>query len=137
MRRTAAGARDLVPAQPDARLAPFSPGFSWMSTTDGRDERGDIRPGSGDARASDAEAIAHINDSPFGLTASVWSSDSAAAHSMSAALDVGTVFLNRCDYLDPALAWVGVKASGRGTTLSSIGYDALTRPQSLHFRLRD
>ena len=136
----AAGARDLVPpAQPDA------PGSAWVQPRILLDvdhgmavmKEETFGPVLGVMRVrSDAEAIAHINDSPFGLTASVWSSDSAAAHSMSAALDVGTVFLNRCDYLDPALAWVGVKASGRGTTLSSIGYDALTRPQSLHFRLR-
>lgn len=85
---------------------------------------------------SDAEAIAHINDSAFGLTASIWSTDTEAAHRLAPALDVGTVFLNRCDYLDPALAWVGVKASGRGVTLSTLGFGALTRPQSLHFRLR-
>ena len=85
---------------------------------------------------SDAEAIAHINDSAYGLTASIWSQDAAAAGSIAPALDVGTVFLNRCDYLDPALAWTGVKASGRGVTLSTLGYAALTRPQSLHFRLR-
>jgi acyl-CoA reductase-like NAD-dependent aldehyde dehydrogenase len=86
--------------------------------------------------SSDAEAIAAINDSQYGLTASIWSADPDATGEIASALDVGTVFQNRCDYLDPALAWVGVKASGRGVTLSSLGYHALTRPQSLHFRTK-
>ncbi|MGH8178785.1 MAG: aldehyde dehydrogenase family protein [Steroidobacter sp.] len=85
---------------------------------------------------SDEEAIALMNDSAFGLTAAVWTSDEAAALLIGDALDVGTVFMNRCDYLDPALAWVGVKDSGRGCTLSVIGYEHLTRPKSFHFRTR-
>jgi acyl-CoA reductase-like NAD-dependent aldehyde dehydrogenase len=84
--------------------------------------------------ASDAEAIARMNDSQFGLTASVWSADEAAAVAIGDQLDTGTVFLNRCDSLDPSLAWVGVKNSGRGCTLSSVGYEQLTRPKSFHLR---
>ncbi len=84
---------------------------------------------------SDAEAVALMNDSAFGLTAAVWSRDEAAALSIGDALQTGTFFLNRCDYLDPALAWVGVKDSGRGCTLSTIGYEHLTRPKSFHLRV--
>ncbi|MFQ5936504.1 MAG: aldehyde dehydrogenase family protein, partial [Acidiferrobacterales bacterium] len=70
---------------------------------------------------SDDEAIALMNDSPYGLTASIWTQDEAAAIAIGEQVDTGTWFMNRCDYLDPALAWVGVKDSGRGCTLSSIG----------------
>ncbi|UUY10088.1 aldehyde dehydrogenase family protein [Pseudomonas sp. J452] len=84
--------------------------------------------------AGDAEAIALMNDSPYGLSAAIWSSDLAAAEHIGQQLDTGTVFMNRCDYLDPALAWTGVKHSGRGATLSSLGYEHLTRPKSFHLR---
>lgn len=87
------------------------------------------------AVADDAEAVALMNDSDFGLTASVWTRDVAAAHGIGAQVETGTFFLNRCDYLDPALAWTGVKDSGRGCTLSRVGFEALTRPKSFHFRL--
>jgi acyl-CoA reductase-like NAD-dependent aldehyde dehydrogenase len=85
--------------------------------------------------SSDSEAVALMNDSAFGLTAAVWSSDEAAALAIGDQLQTGTFFLNRCDYLDPALAWVGVKDSGRGCTLSVIGYEYLTRPKSFHLRV--
>ncbi|HVO00516.1 MAG TPA: aldehyde dehydrogenase family protein [Steroidobacteraceae bacterium] len=84
---------------------------------------------------SDAEAVARMNDSAFGLTAAVWSRDEAAALAIGDQLQTGTFFLNRCDYLDPALAWVGVKDSGRGCTLSVIGFEHLTRPKSFHLRV--
>jgi len=84
--------------------------------------------------ASDAEAIQRMNHSPYGLTASIWTRDQAAALSIGDALETGTVFMNRCDYLDPLLAWVGIKNSGRGCTLSSVGYEHLTRPKSFHLR---
>ena len=83
----------------------------------------------------DAEAIRLMNDSPYGLTAAIWTEDVEAAERIAAELQTGTVFMNRCDYLDPALAWTGVKDTGRGCTLSALGYEALTRPKSLHFRL--
>ena len=83
---------------------------------------------------SDEEALALMNDSDFGLTASIWTQDVDAAMELADALETGTVFLNRCDYLDPELAWVGVKNSGRGCTLSSLGFGQLTRPKSFHFR---
>ena len=82
----------------------------------------------------DAEAIALMNDSPYGLTASVWTSDLEHAERVGARVDTGTWFMNRCDYLDPELAWVGVKDSGRGCSLSTLGYAQLTRPKSFHLR---
>jgi acyl-CoA reductase-like NAD-dependent aldehyde dehydrogenase len=85
--------------------------------------------------ASDEEAVRLMNDSEFGLTAAIFSADAARAEVLGDALDTGTVFLNRCDYLDPALAWTGVKNSGRGCTLSRIGFEQLTRPKSYHFRM--
>jgi acyl-CoA reductase-like NAD-dependent aldehyde dehydrogenase len=84
--------------------------------------------------ASDEAAVALINDSDFGLTAAVWTCDEEAALAIGDEVQVGTWFMNRCDYLDPALAWVGVKNSGRGCTLSAIGYEHLTRPKSFHLR---
>jgi acyl-CoA reductase-like NAD-dependent aldehyde dehydrogenase len=82
----------------------------------------------------DEEALALINDSEFGLSAAIFSRDVDAALALADRIDAGTVFLNRCDYLDPALAWTGVKHSGRGCSLSSIGYEHLTRPKSFHFK---
>lgn len=80
--------------------------------------------------ADDNEAITLMNDSQFGLTASIWTKDQAAAIGIGNQLQTGTVFMNRCDYLDPALPWVGVKQSGRGCALSVLGYEQLTRPKS-------
>jgi acyl-CoA reductase-like NAD-dependent aldehyde dehydrogenase len=84
---------------------------------------------------SDQEAVQQMNDSPFGLTAAIWTRDEAAALALGAQVDTGTWFMNRCDYLDPALAWVGVKDSGRGCTLSVVGFEHLTRPKSFHLRV--
>jgi acyl-CoA reductase-like NAD-dependent aldehyde dehydrogenase len=75
-----------------------------------------------------------MNDSEFGLTASVFTRDIEAAVAIGKQLDTGTFFINRCDYLDPALAWTGVKNSGRGCTLSSVGFEHLTRPKSFHLK---
>ena len=86
--------------------------------------------------SGDEEAIRLMNDSDFGLTASVWTADEGAALSIGDRIQTGTWFMNRCDYLDPALAWVGVKDSGRGCTLSRVGYEHLTRPKSFHLRVR-
>lgn len=83
---------------------------------------------------SDDEAVTLMNDSPFGLTASLWTSDEAAAYEIGNRIETGTVFMNRCDYLDPALAWTGIKNSGRGSTLSQVGYEQLTRAKSFHMR---
>lgn len=84
--------------------------------------------------AGDDEAIALMNDSEFGLSASIWTQDLAAAERLGNEIETGTVFMNRCDYLDPALAWTGVKNSGRGVTLSRLGYEHLTRAKSFHLR---
>jgi acyl-CoA reductase-like NAD-dependent aldehyde dehydrogenase len=86
--------------------------------------------------AGDEEAVRLMNDSPYGLTAAVWTRDAEAALAIGARVETGTWFMNRCDYLDPALAWVGVKDSGRGCTLSRVGYEHLTRPKSYHLRLK-
>jgi acyl-CoA reductase-like NAD-dependent aldehyde dehydrogenase len=75
-----------------------------------------------------------MNDSAFGLTASIWTRDLDAAERIGDAVATGTVYMNRCDSLDPALAWTGVKHSGRGATLSRVGYETLTRPKSFHLR---
>jgi acyl-CoA reductase-like NAD-dependent aldehyde dehydrogenase len=83
---------------------------------------------------SDEAAVALMYDSRYGLTASLWTSDERAALRIGDQLATGTVFANRCDYLDPALAWTGIKDSGRGCSLSRFGYDALTRPKSFHFK---
>jgi acyl-CoA reductase-like NAD-dependent aldehyde dehydrogenase len=83
----------------------------------------------------DAQAIALMNDSRYGLTASIWTADAEAALRIGERVDTGTWFMNRCDYLDPALAWTGVKDSGRGCTLSRLGLEAFTRPKSFHLRL--
>jgi acyl-CoA reductase-like NAD-dependent aldehyde dehydrogenase len=84
---------------------------------------------------TDHEAVALMNDSRYGLTASIWTSDVEAAVQIGDRVETGTWFLNRCDYLDPALAWTGVRDSGRGCSLSRLGYEALTRPKSFHLRL--
>jgi len=92
--------------------------------------------------SSDEEALELMNDSPYGLTASVWTNAQADPKSEEAflklvdGLETGTVFLNRCDYLDPALAWTGVKNSGRGISLSKFGYDQLTRAKSVHMKIK-
>ena len=86
------------------------------------------------AVADDAEAIALMNDSRYGLTASVWTSDFDRATEIGNRVETGTWYMNRCDYLDPELAWVGVKDSGRGCSLSKLGYAQLTRPKSFHLR---
>ncbi|MFP2929844.1 aldehyde dehydrogenase family protein [Pyxidicoccus sp. 3LG] len=86
--------------------------------------------------ASDEEALARMNASRLGLTASVWTSDRDRADRLARQLEAGTVYMNRCDSLDPALPWSGVKDSGRGVTLSALGFDSLTRPKALHYRLR-
>lgn len=82
----------------------------------------------------DDEAIRLMNDSPYGLTASIWTTDRDAAERVGRRIETGTVYMNRCDYLDPGLAWTGVKDTGRGATLSRIGYEMLTRPMSFHLR---
>jgi acyl-CoA reductase-like NAD-dependent aldehyde dehydrogenase len=85
---------------------------------------------------NDEEALKLMNDSPYGLTASIWTQNEDAAVNIGDKVETGTWFMNRCDYLDPSLAWVGVKDSGRGCTLSAVGYEHLTRPKSFHLRVK-
>lgn len=82
----------------------------------------------------DDHALELMNDSPFGLTASLWTNDDDRALALGRRIETGTVFLNRADYLDPALCWTGCKLSGRGATLSRLGFESVTRPRSYHFR---
>lgn len=84
--------------------------------------------------SGDEEAIKLMNDSEFGLTAAVFTQDESAAIEIGNQIETGTWFMNRCDYLDPALAWTGVKKSGRGCTLSSVGFEHMTRPKSYHLK---
>jgi acyl-CoA reductase-like NAD-dependent aldehyde dehydrogenase len=83
---------------------------------------------------NDEEAIKLMNDSDFGLTASLWTEDINRAEAIADRIDTGTAFMNRADYLDPALCWTGCKDTGRGGGLSMIGYHNLTRPKSYHLK---
>ena len=84
--------------------------------------------------SGDDEAVALMNDSQFGLTASLWTADPARAAALGARIETGTVFMNRADYLDPGLCWTGCKDTGRGGALSPIGFQNLTRPKSYHLK---
>ncbi|MGO4907611.1 aldehyde dehydrogenase family protein [Pseudorhodobacter sp. W20_MBD10_FR17] len=84
--------------------------------------------------SGDEEAISLMNDSPYGLTCSIWTSDAEAAAEIGAQIETGTVFMNRCDYLDPALCWTGCKDTGRGGSLSYLGFYSVTRPKSYHLK---
>lgn len=88
------------------------------------------------AVADEEEAIELMNDSRYGLTASIWSEDPERGERLAHRLQAGTVYLNRCDYLDPELPWVGIKDSGHGCTLSHLGFLHLTRPKSFHLRVQ-
>jgi acyl-CoA reductase-like NAD-dependent aldehyde dehydrogenase len=83
---------------------------------------------------SDEEALHLMNDSKYGLTASLWTQDAERAGRIGREIETGTVFMNRADYLDPALCWTGVKETGRGGSLSVIGFQNLTRPKSYHLK---
>ena len=83
---------------------------------------------------NDEEAIALMNDSPYGLTASVWTTDTEHAAAIGDRIETGTVFMNRCDYVDPGLVWTGVKDTGKGGAMGVVGYQNLTRPKSYHLR---
>ena len=82
----------------------------------------------------DEEALTLMNDSPYGLTASIWTEDLDAAARLGTRIEAGTIFANRCDYLDPGLVWTGVKDSGNGAALGELGYMSLTQPKSYHLR---
>ena len=83
---------------------------------------------------SDEEAITLMNDSDYGLTAAIWTGDEEAAISIGGRVETGTWFMNRCDYLDPELAWTGMKNSGQGCSLSAVGFEQLTRLKSFHLK---
>jgi acyl-CoA reductase-like NAD-dependent aldehyde dehydrogenase len=83
----------------------------------------------------DEEAITLVKDSRYGLTSAIYTVDLDRANHFAREADTGTVFMNRCDFLDPALPWTGVRDSGRGTTLSKYGFYSLTRRKAIHFRL--
>lgn len=85
--------------------------------------------------SDDDEAVSLMNDSRYGLTASIWTTDSEAARALGTSIEAGTVFLNRCDYLDPALPWSGWKDSGIGVTLSRLGFARLVRTRAYNYRL--
>ncbi len=85
---------------------------------------------------NDEEALKLMNDSPYGLTASIWTENEDEAVEIGNKVNTGTWYMNRCDYLDPYLAWVGVKDSGRGCSLSKVGYEHLTRPKSYHLKVK-
>jgi len=137
----AAGARPVIEEREFALSRPGTPYLAPQLLLDAPPDSAVMReeifgPVAGVMKVhSDAEAVQCMNDSPFGLTAAVWTGDEAAALALGAQVDTGTWFMNRCDYLDPTLAWVGVKDSGRGCTLSVIGYEHLTRPKSFHLRV--
>jgi acyl-CoA reductase-like NAD-dependent aldehyde dehydrogenase len=82
----------------------------------------------------DDEAVRLMNDSPYGLTAAIWTRDQERAFRIGAQVETGTFFMNRCDYLDPALPWTGVKDTGKGMSLSRYGFLSLTRRKSFHLR---
>ncbi len=82
----------------------------------------------------DDHAIAMMNDCDYGLTASLWTKDSERAARIGREIETGTVFQNRCDYLDPALCWTGCKDTGRGAALSPLGFHSVTRPKSYHLK---
>jgi len=84
--------------------------------------------------ANESEGLARMNDSPYGLTASIWTADLERAEALAQDVEAGTVYANRCDYLDPGLAWTGVKDSGFGCSLSKLGFRSVTRPKSHHLR---
>ncbi len=84
--------------------------------------------------SSDEEAIALMNDSVFGLTASIWTKDADVVQEIGMQIETGTIYMNRCDYLDPALCWTGCKETGRGASLSLFGYHSVTRAKSYHLK---
>ncbi|WP_343079905.1 aldehyde dehydrogenase family protein [Ostreiculturibacter nitratireducens] len=83
---------------------------------------------------NDEEAIAAMNDCDYGLTASLWTKDPDRAARIGRRIETGTVYMNRCDYLDPALCWTGCKDTGRGAALSVLGFRSVTRPKSFHLK---
>ncbi|KZT57986.1 ALDH-like protein [Calocera cornea HHB12733] len=144
----AQGARQLVPQEPYAQVAREGTAFVAPQVLVNVSHKMDLMteetfgPVVGIMPVpSDAAALELMNDSAYGLTASIWTdlsrpSSQAAFDHFVQELETGTVFANRCDYLDPALAWTGVKDSGRGVSLSRFGFDQLTRAKSVHMKIK-
>lgn len=136
----AAGARPLLSPSEFAAATPDGPYVAPQVLIDVHHGMGLMReetfgPAVGIMRvSSDDEAVRFMNDSRYGLTASVWTADLDEGLALAERIETGTCFINRCDYLDPALAWAGIKDSGRGCSLSSLGYGQLTRPKSFYAR---
>jgi len=84
--------------------------------------------------AGDAEALALMNDTRYGLTAGVYSRDEAQARELLAQVNAGSVYWNCCDRVSPRLPWSGQGDSGVGLTLSRYGIQAFTRPKAWHLR---
>lgn len=141
MEATANGARVVVEGGPttvDGRGRFFAPAL--LADVDNRlslMQEESFGPVLGVARVdSDEEAVERMNHSRYGLTAVLWTADVERARRLGRKLESGTVFMNRCDYLDPGLPWTGVKDSGKGASLSRWGFAAVTRRKSWHFRLK-
>jgi acyl-CoA reductase-like NAD-dependent aldehyde dehydrogenase len=136
-----AGARTLIDPKNFARDARGTPYMAPQVLVDVSHEMSVMREESFGpvvgimAVEDDEEAVKLMNDSPYGLTAAIFTEDADAVARLGPDIETGTVFMNRCDYLDPALAWTGVKDTGRGVALSRLGYETLTRPKSYHLRL--
>jgi acyl-CoA reductase-like NAD-dependent aldehyde dehydrogenase len=135
----AAGARGLI----DPAAFPADDGGAWLAPQVLVDVDHDMRVMREESFGpvvgimpvrDDAEALRLMNDCAYGLTASIWTADADWAAELGARLQTGTVFMNRCDYLDPALCWTGCKDTGRGAALSKLGYLAVTRPKSYHLK---
>ena len=139
---THAGAKTLIDAKTFARDAIGTPYMAPQVVVDVNHEMSLMREESFGPVVGimpvedDEEAVKLMNDSPYGLTAAIFTEDADAVARLGPDIETGTVFMNRCDYLDPALAWTGVKDTGRGITLSRLGYETLTRPKSYHLRLK-
>ncbi|KAI1640106.1 aldehyde dehydrogenase [Biscogniauxia mediterranea] len=82
----------------------------------------------------DEEAVKLMNDSEFGLTASIWTKDTAKGYDLAEQVEAGTVFVNRADFPSPDLAWTGWKNSGKGVTLSRFGFDQFVKLKSYHLK---
>ncbi|KAG6221891.1 hypothetical protein E4U24_006278 [Claviceps purpurea] len=83
---------------------------------------------------SDSEAIGLMNDSEFGLTASIWTKDTDKGYALAEEVEAGTVFVNRCDFPSPDLAWTACKNSGKGQTLGRFGFEQFVKSKSFHLK---
>jgi len=86
------------------------------------------------AVADDEAAIELMNDTEYGLTSGVYTTDAKRARKIMARLNAGSVYWNCCDRVSPRLPWSGVGHSGMGLTLSTYGIQTFTRPKAWHLR---